>query len=87
MSTLMNEIGDALNPVQNQQMINQADREALLLTQRRLQEEMTGGWACFFPYDGKCFSCGVDLVAVIAPSKLKAEMVTGCPKCHKSFVE
>jgi len=39
-----------------------------------------------FPVLGNCYSCGHDMVANNAV-KVTTQRVTGCPRCHSSFVD
>ena len=57
-------------------------RAALLTAQKASWPE---GFMAF-PSDGKCWSCGNDLI-LNSPLVDLSRMMTGCPKCHRSFVE
>ena len=49
------------------------------------QVEFWPGGYCLFPFSGKCWSCGNDVIAN-HKDKVEKERVSGCPKCHRSFV-
>jgi hypothetical protein len=62
------------------EMVTDTDsRKALIKT----QHDMAG--LDFFPWKGRCFSCGIDLVELLG-DKLKTSVITGCPSCQASFV-
>lgn len=37
----------------------------------------------FAPKNGRCFSCGQDIVN----DRWATELITGCPKCHRSYCD
>ena len=59
--------------------IDQALREAIA----RKQGELSGGWVSF-PFDCICTKCGYDFTE--DKSSLDT-LVSGCPKCKRSFCE
>jgi Zn finger protein HypA/HybF involved in hydrogenase expression len=48
------------------------------------RKAITVGDMTFAPSDGRCWSCAADLIELHHQGK---EVATGCPKCHRSFVE
>ena len=72
------------NTETRQEIINQNTE-----TRQEVINQQADHWPSFFncfPVGGKCFSCGWDMVANNA-EKVKTQCVTGCPRCHRSFVD
>ena len=46
------------------------------------QAELSGGWVSF-PLDAKCSRCGYDFLEHPNPNLI----ISGCPKCGRSFCE
>ena len=55
-----------------------------ITTYRKQVEHWPEGY-CLFPFSGKCYSCGEDIIAN-HKTKVEQERVTGCPSCHRSIV-
>lgn len=47
------------------------------------QVRLWGGYS-LFPSGGICWSCGFDLTE---SPKIDKEVITGCLRCHRSFVD
>jgi hypothetical protein len=47
------------------------------------QVRLWGGYS-LFPSGGICWSCGFDLAE---SPKIDKEVITGCPRCHRTFVD
>ena len=62
--------------------INEKTRHEIVSKQNEFWPEF---FNCF-PVLGNCYSCGHDMVANNA-EKLSTQRVTGCPRCHRSFVD
>lgn len=74
-----------LDPTIISQEIAKIEKEAeLIKAQRALQMANMGG-ECFFPYNGRCYSCGANLPEKVGEEKMKTALITGCPSCHRSF--
>ena len=62
--------------------INEKTRHEIVSKQNEFWPEF---FNCF-PVLGNCYSCGHDMVANNA-EKISTQRVTGCPRCHRSFVD
>ena len=83
MSELYKILGE-LDPAKNRAYVERIDS---IYAQRKLQSDRTDDVMVCFPHDGYCYSCKADLAVVIKPDRLRTVFITGCPKCHCSFVE
>lgn len=63
------------------------NREELIQQQRELQNRQTAGWVVVFPSDGMCGYCGVSLLDCYSAEELQTKFISGCRKCHKSYVD
>lgn len=61
------------------------NREELIEQQRELQNRLTGGWLVVFT--GTCGYCSADLLDCYTAEELQTKFISGCRKCHKSFVD
>ena len=41
----------------------------------------------FTPTDGRCFRCGQDITDALTVERASKELITGCPLCHRSYVD
>ena len=62
-------------------------REELIQQQRELQNKLTEGWVVVFPSTGMCSYCGADLIQSYTPLEMSRDFISGCRKCHKSYVD
>ena len=63
------------------------NREELIKQQRELQNRQSAGWVVVFPASGMCSYCGNDLLQSYTPLELSRDFISGCRKCHKSYVD
>lgn len=75
----------ALNPAQNSADIAAIEKGVeLIQAQCSVQSDTMG--MVFFPGDGRCYSCGANLITEISEERLRTKCITGCPSCHHAFV-
>lgn len=57
------------------------ERQKLIEAQKDLAKKINA--PMFAPSDGICNSCNADIVN----EKWASELITGCPKCHRSYCD
>ena len=45
------------------------------------------GYPHFAPNDGICWDCGKQIYEKITMEKATTELITGCPRCNRSYCE
>ena len=72
------------------------DLRAKLDSSKTIDKQLAQIKHCFFetktrslyaPFDGICFFCEQDIYEAIDYDTARETIITGCPHCHRSFVE
>lgn len=56
-----------------------------LEAQKKYCEGLKTPW--WIPYDGVCYSCHRQIMNCYTLKGAKSTVITGCPHCHRSFVD